>query len=429
MRDDVDNDDMDHCPVCYEKFDASPEQIPDDIRSSSRLPLQSSRCAHKLCYSCMWQMKQSSNDDVLWLSCPKCRRGECFNTEEPIIDLSLCQALKMIGCIKQQQQQQLVETARIKDEQIELQKTQLNNAWKVEITGPNGKPIYAKGCFQDGNRFTPTLWNVKLEMQQQKLVPISVLENIEIRLGGVLYTSSLYPVEAQMDEMKWDGATQKQVLCHFGVGTEHGLWLPINISGWHKSHWNSLKEQDFACRGGPVEEQVDVYGTICTHVPRLFPNASVSFGSIQFFKEGVEQVIANIDLHKEDRTEEEVMEEKNCMDMLVATAKLFRKAGCREVGSAFQKRMTEVQLAASLLGIWRREHVREVYCLVLMNVKRPSPETTEEYIMRVMERLGVPNEKDAISELCDGLEKFCTEMEEGSSGDGLAIDSLCGIQE
>ncbi len=161
---------------------------------------------------------------------------------------------------------------------------------------------------------------------------------------------------------------------------------------------------------------MDVYGTICTHVPRLFPNASISFGSIRFFKEGVEQVIANLDPHEEDKTEEEVIEEKQCMDMFVATAKLFRKAGCREFGSAFQKRMTEVQLAASLIGIWRREHVREVYCLVLMNVKHPSPETTEEYIMRVMERLGVPMmEKDAISEFCDGLKQFCTEMEEGSS--------------
>jgi hypothetical protein len=73
--------------------------------------------------------------------------------------------------------------------------------------------------------------------------------------------------------------------------------------------------------------------------------------------------------------------------------------------------------------------VHEVCGLVLMNVKHPSPETTEEYIMRVMERLGVPMEKDAISKFCDGLDKFCTEMEEETSGDGLpSIDSLC-IQE
>lgn len=248
-------------------------------------------------------------------------------------------------------------------------------------------------------------------MQQEKVVPISALDEIEIRLGGVLFTSSLYPVDAQMDERKWDGATRKEVICHFGVGSDHGLWLPIKISGWRREHWFCLKEQDFASRNGPEEDQVDVYGTICDEVPKLFPNASISFSSIQFFKEGVEQVIANLGLP--EKTEEEIHEENMLCDMFAKAAKLFRMAGCQEYGSSFQKRMTEVQLVASLLGFWSTEHLREVSILIFMNVNYPYPETTEDYIARMVEKFGLPMDRDAISVFCNGVEQFCNEIERG----------------
>ena len=79
------------------------------------------------------------------------------------------------------------ESADCKEQQAELQH-QLDNAYKVEITGPNGKPVYASGSFQNGSWFAPGLWNVQLQMQQDKVVPVSAVNDIEIRLGGVLFT-------------------------------------------------------------------------------------------------------------------------------------------------------------------------------------------------------------------------------------------------
>eukprot|EP00984_Skeletonema_dohrnii_P028698 scaffold18754_cov155-Skeletonema_dohrnii-CCMP3373.AAC.3 len=63
-------------------------------------------------------------------------------------------------------------------------------------------------------------------MQQDKVVPVSALGDIEICIEGVLFTSSLHPVDALMDVRKWDGETRKEVC---GVGTEHGVcvtWPP-----------------------------------------------------------------------------------------------------------------------------------------------------------------------------------------------------------
>ena len=366
-------------------------------------------------------MKRSEPDSTtrssgdVWLSCPTCRRSECFNAEEPIIDLSMCHLLRMMESVKQL-------NADCKEQQMLLQ-NRLDNANKVEITGPKGKPVYATGSFQNGSWFSPALWNVQLQMQQDKVVPVSALDNIEIRLGGVLFTSSLDQVSAQMDEQNWDGATRKEVLCHFGVGTEHGLWLPIKVSGWDREHWFHLKEQDFASRHMNEDDQVDVYGTICDEIPRLFPAASVSFASVHFFKDGVDQVIANLGLP--DKTEEEIQEEKLICDMYAETAASFQKLGCNEYGSSFMKRMTEVQLVASLLNLWSMEHLREVKFLIYVNVNHPHPETTEDYVTRVMKYFGVPIDRDSINALCNGIVQSCSEMEQRGGLDGETVDGLC----
>jgi len=57
----------------------------------------------------MSQMKLSGADsavrlcgDELCMNCPTYRRSECFNTDEPIIDLSMCHALRMMESLQQQ---------------------------------------------------------------------------------------------------------------------------------------------------------------------------------------------------------------------------------------------------------------------------------------------------------------------------------------
>ena len=76
-----------------------------------------------------------------------------------------------------------------------------------------------------------------LEMQQDKVVPVSALGDIEICIEGVLFTSSLHPVDALMDERKWDGETRKEVItsvrarsmvCVCNLASGHYTSFPTN---------------------------------------------------------------------------------------------------------------------------------------------------------------------------------------------------------
>ena len=88
------------CSVCCEEFDHDPTVVKD--RLLSRLPVQSSRCCHKICYSCLRQIKLSLADDknrdpssIKWVKCPMgCRINTCFNTEDPIVDLHICSLIE-----------------------------------------------------------------------------------------------------------------------------------------------------------------------------------------------------------------------------------------------------------------------------------------------------------------------------------------------
>ena len=87
------------CPLCYEEFDDDPSAVKDKLLS--HLPVQSSRCCHKICYSCVRQIKLSEADDknkdpsaIKWVKCPMgCRINTCFNTEDPIVDLQTCKLI------------------------------------------------------------------------------------------------------------------------------------------------------------------------------------------------------------------------------------------------------------------------------------------------------------------------------------------------
>ena len=111
--------------------------------------------------------------------------------------------------------------------------------------------------------------------------------------------------------------------------------------------------------------------------------------------------------------------------MFAITARLFRKLGCKEYGSSFMKRMTEVQFVACLLNIWNVEHLRELKFLVYINVSYPHQETSEDYIIRSMESFGMQIERDAIKALCNDFVKSCNEMEQRGGLDGETVDGLC----
>ena len=95
------------CDACLvEQFDDDPT-IPN--KCTSHLPVQSARCAHRYCYSCVMNMKRikavDDNKDpcnIKWIECKTCRLNTCFNTEDPIVDIRLCETLKFIRSMQQQ---------------------------------------------------------------------------------------------------------------------------------------------------------------------------------------------------------------------------------------------------------------------------------------------------------------------------------------
>jgi len=118
-------------------------------------------------------------------------------------------------------------------EQIDILEKQIQFSRTIEVTGPQGKPVYASGLIQNGRRKNAGgLWEVDLTPNQmQDSCPISMLNDIEIRYGGVLITSAQsHRVEVLMDDLPWDNNVRKEVLFHFG-GYITGIWVPIRING------------------------------------------------------------------------------------------------------------------------------------------------------------------------------------------------------
>jgi len=96
------------CNICTEEFDDDPSIRPSD-GISSHLPIHSARCAHtsKTCYSCVIKIKMNKaveeNKDpckIKWIACPDCRKMTCFNTEDLIVDIGRCDALRMIRAMR-----------------------------------------------------------------------------------------------------------------------------------------------------------------------------------------------------------------------------------------------------------------------------------------------------------------------------------------
>jgi len=86
-------------------------------------------------------------------------------------------------------------------EEIKLLKKQLKASRKVEITGKDGTPVYAKGDFTKGRfnwdmhssgqeHHSEIFWDVGLNMICFESIPLHILTHIKIRIGGVLYCNT-----------------------------------------------------------------------------------------------------------------------------------------------------------------------------------------------------------------------------------------------
>ena len=86
------------CPVCYDEFEHDLSRFTtEDERRSSRLPVGSHQCPHKMCASCLSDMqavaisdKSARADTPKWFPCPSCKKKTSFNAVDIQIDLYAC---------------------------------------------------------------------------------------------------------------------------------------------------------------------------------------------------------------------------------------------------------------------------------------------------------------------------------------------------
>ena len=99
-------DRLNKCITCQEEFDDNPDTIAKQHRSTSHLPVKSSKCKHNMCISCVnrimvGRLEMNSNTkSIKWLECPYCQIKTCFNTEDPIIDENYCELLRLLRAEK-----------------------------------------------------------------------------------------------------------------------------------------------------------------------------------------------------------------------------------------------------------------------------------------------------------------------------------------
>ena len=88
---------MIQCRICYHDFafDAS-------AKDKGRLPVQSSKCSHILCYECVVSIFYSSacslslgsQDDGVTVACPECRAPDAYDLQNTIFSLAICDLLQ-----------------------------------------------------------------------------------------------------------------------------------------------------------------------------------------------------------------------------------------------------------------------------------------------------------------------------------------------
>mmetsp|Transcript_20450 Transcript_20450/g.29918 ORF Transcript_20450/g.29918 Transcript_20450/m.29918 type:complete len:246 (-) Transcript_20450:73-810(-) len=212
------------------------------------------------------------------------------------------------------------------------------------------------------------------------VVPVSYLNNIEIRLGGVVYASSDGEVFCIMDESDWDGEMRKEVNCHYS-SDKNNLWLPYRIRQWPQSHWSTIQEMEYA--GRTTGERFDAHDALLEQVAVAFPDATVSFPLATFFSSGVQELIKKLEIPS--ISEEEKQEDEDVMRLFNVVSMMLRSRGNNENGEAFANSVYEIVSAVRLLGlnISGEEFATEV--LTLVNAQMESLQSGVDFISQVRE--------------------------------------------
>lgn len=169
----------------------------------------------------------------------------------------------------------------------------------VEITGPEGQPVYARGQFDEDGDYhgNPNLWNVKFS-EQLTPCPLSELKNIEIWIGGSIracFDNGRFSHDWEFSDFgendnEGDNSEkpayerERLYIACFHPGT---VWLSINI-GW------SQQELVKANLHLPEDRDEGLLNHICNSLSQAKPDKVCTFKeigpAIQQIKKLVESV-------------------------------------------------------------------------------------------------------------------------------------------
>jgi hypothetical protein len=121
----------------------------------------------------------------------------------------------------------------------------------VEITGPDGDPVYTRAQFDEDGCYNsnPNLWSVHFAEGKQLLpCPLSMLEGIRVRLGGAdkaafnnNNSNNNNAFETFLDQDERDHENGKVVsFCFAGSSS---LWLTIMVDGWPRERWQATIDE------------------------------------------------------------------------------------------------------------------------------------------------------------------------------------------
>jgi hypothetical protein len=223
---------------------------------------------------------------------------------------------------------------------------QLQQARRVEITGPGGTPVHAQAQFDDDGSYSgnPNLWAVKLPEGKQLLpCPLSALEGIEIRVGGILKAKFAGNSDFQTFLNGHYADREMTKVATFCFGGASSLWFTIMIDGWPEYQWRET-----------IREAIDaddllrhLIRTVATESPA---GKTVTFLGVGFMNEGVRGAIEALNLSPE--TQEDAEEARERQAFLIVIVERMRSAGNEEEAMVILDRASAIQLAFHRLGIY-----------------------------------------------------------------------------
>ncbi|KAL3913294.1 MAG: hypothetical protein SGARI_000728 [Bacillariaceae sp.] len=127
-------------------------------------------------------------------------------------------------------------------QKVEQQELALQKMMKVEITGPQGTPVYAEGQFEQGNYDDGILsdalteWCVKMARTEAVEWPLRNLRGLELRLGGVIQFS----VNPEHDQKTSFSFMEDSLF----IDADDGTKLFLTIEGCDESQWEAMLVMD-----------------------------------------------------------------------------------------------------------------------------------------------------------------------------------------